>query len=80
MKQSTATPARDYSGFFLGAVLLGIIVMVLGLTMAAARSAPADCLIEQQQRSECYLRHSPTLARVYHDGYISPPREPFHRD
>jgi cell division protein FtsN len=49
MRQSSTSPspARDYSGLFLGAILLGIIAMVLGLTMAAAHSAPVRS-IEQQ--------------------------------
>jgi hypothetical protein len=41
MRQSpSVTPARDYSGIFLVAILLGIVAVVLGLTMAAARPAP----------------------------------------
>jgi hypothetical protein len=37
MKQSYFTaPDRDYSGVFLGAILLGIVVVVIGLAMAAS--------------------------------------------
>lgn len=36
MKQSLLkAPGRDYSGVFLGAILLGIVAMVLGLAMVA---------------------------------------------
>jgi hypothetical protein len=37
MKRSlSVAPGRDYSGVFLGAILLGIITVVLGLALAAA--------------------------------------------
>jgi hypothetical protein len=36
MKRSLViAPGRDYSGVFLGAILIGIVVVVLGLVMVA---------------------------------------------
>jgi len=37
MKQRAVPQTKDYSGYFLGAILIGIVLIVLGLTMAAAQ-------------------------------------------
>lgn len=37
MKQSVSTaPGKDYSGVFLGAILLGIVAVVIGLALMVA--------------------------------------------
>lgn len=38
MKDSPRKNGKDYSSWFLGVVLLGLIMMVVGLMMASARS------------------------------------------
>jgi hypothetical protein len=46
----STTPTRNYSGVFLAAVLPGIVVVVLGLTMVEVHPAsPACCVVPQYQ-------------------------------
>jgi hypothetical protein len=49
-QQRAIARTRDYSGVFLAVILLGIVVVVLGLTLVAARPASPAALQYQQSR------------------------------
>jgi cell division protein FtsN len=78
MKQTRPTLAKDYSALFLGAILLGLFVIVLGLmtaiTQSRARTMPllgqARLLTPPAQRAN--LAITPTI-----HGRIGEPAEPF---
>jgi hypothetical protein len=79
MKQSrTVTPTKDYSSYFLAAILMGIVLVVLGLTMAAAQSRTR--LNRASDRSLVTVARkviSPVTFTMTADRYIFRPTEQF---
>ena len=52
MKQARPIPVKDYSGLFLGAILLGLFIIVLSLMVAVGQpSARTSLLMERGERS-----------------------------
>jgi len=49
MRQRSSAPATDYSGYFLVAILLGIVLVVLGITMAVAQSSSRPQRVVERQ-------------------------------
>ncbi len=67
-KRRQTGSGRDYSGVFLVLILIGIVVVVLGLMMAAAYSTARPRTTPMRFERSITCRHPVAPHRIYHSS------------